>query len=579
MVLGEFYSIPLEPLYWYQQVLTTDQNLTTSANREFTQNQTPLARHFHRIHTRVVLGQSRRIPLGNQYRYQQSLCRVLNLTTSANREFTQTKTPLARHFHRIHTRVVLNEFYSIPLEHLYYFAYTNNKMFRRKRSSKQRNSTSSSSKKPKALKTRPPVHLLRDRFGYPIPVEPVLMYDMRVQSGTPRPINIDNLISYKSRDYNKAVQEVNDVVSKLAEDLTIDNTRTKQYFENMKVASSGGHASVGKSRLFDSLDVIVKKGKVYEAVGLEFYNLLVLSDLCEYIPHFPLPYMYFTCLSNTDKDKDKDKDTIQFCEKPHVEQADIDTITEEAEDNYDEDDIAPKLREFIIMEVAGTRTLKQGCTSEEECLSVILQVMFSLHIAQTHSKFTHYDLHTENIMLRNFDTENKNVWFYYKVNEINYEVPLINNSLAMLIDFGMSHCEELGRKKHLARMHWSEEQLSAYQKYVSITEDDILTDTYIPFVDHIKFLLLVFFNNKYAPKDLMPIIETFNKQYRINQYRIPIMLRNKDTPATFGTPLSVINFVIETEIFKKMVMNNSGNRTVYQWNKKGKRGLCKPGEC
>ena len=118
-----------------------------------------------------------------------------------------------------------------------------------KRSSKQRNSTSSSSKKPKALKTRSPVHLLRDRFGYPIPVEPVLMYDMRVQSGTPRPINIDNLISYKSRDYNKAVQEVNDVVSKLAEDLTIDNTRTKQYFENMNVASSGIHASVGKSRL------------------------------------------------------------------------------------------------------------------------------------------------------------------------------------------------------------------------------------------------------------------------------------------------------------------------------------------
>ena len=128
-------------------------------------------------------------------------------------------------------------------------------------------------------------------------------------------------------------------------------------------------------------------------------------------------------------------------------------------------------------------------------------------------------------------------------------------------------------------MHWSEEQLSAYQKYVSITEDDILTGTYIPFVDHIKFLLLVLFNNKYAPKDLMPIIETFNKQYRINQYRIPITLRNKDTPATYGTPLSVINFVIETEMFKKMVMNNSGNRTVYQWNKKGKRGLCKPGEC
>ena len=54
----------------YRYSLTTEQNLTTTANREFTQNQTPLATIFRRIHIWVVLGQSYRFPLERQYRYQ-----------------------------------------------------------------------------------------------------------------------------------------------------------------------------------------------------------------------------------------------------------------------------------------------------------------------------------------------------------------------------------------------------------------------------------------------------------------------------------------------------------------------------
>ena len=93
----------------YQQRLFRVLNLTTTANREFTQMKPPLANDFHRIHTQVVLSQSYGFPLETQYTYQQILTRLLDLTTNkvgaatANREFTQNQTPLAKQFYRTRT--------------------------------------------------------------------------------------------------------------------------------------------------------------------------------------------------------------------------------------------------------------------------------------------------------------------------------------------------------------------------------------------------------------------------------------------------------------------------------------------
>jgi hypothetical protein len=421
---------------------------------------------------------------------------------------------------------------------------------------------------------------LKDRFGYyPTYPLPVLMFDVNVRAGEPKPIDMSNLISYKSEQYKDAVEEVNSIVSKVADDFMMDNTHITRYFPDMKIVGSGGHGTIGKSKLFGALDVVVKKCATYEAGGLEFYNLLVLSDLCEYIPHFPLPYMYFTCLSN----KEKDGENMAFCNKPKVDQEDINTVTRNAEwHDYDESGTIPKLREFLIMENAGSETFKKACSSEEECVSVILQVMFALHIAQEHAKFTHYDLHRENVMLKKFDTSHDNVWFYYKVNGKNYKVPLINHSMAMLIDFGLSHCEEGKNQPHLSRMQWNEPQLNTYQTYAAMHEDGVFTDMYRPFVDHIKLLLLTNFENPYAPKEFIPMLETFEKDYKLNTYRIPqykYEVEHQDESPSYGTPLSVIEFILKTDIYKRMVLSNSKPRTVYQWNEKGKRGLCKQEEC
>ena len=417
---------------------------------------------------------------------------------------------------------------------------------------------------------------LMDRFGYETNALPVLMFDVNVRAGEPKPIDMDKLISYKSEAYKDAVQEVNSVISKVAKDFMIDNTNVTRYFPDMKIVGSGGHGAIGKSKLFEALEVIVKKCATYETGGLEFYNLLVLSDLCEYIPHFPLPYMYFTCLSNTDGEN------MAFCIKPKVEQSDINTITEEAEfRDYGQGKYTPKLREFIIMENAGSKTFKEACSSQEECVSIVLQVMFALHIAQEHAKFTHYDLHRENVMLKKFDTSHENVWFYYKVNGTNYKVPLINHSMAMLIDLGLSHCEEGKNKPHLLRMGWTEEQLKTYQSYASMSDDSIFPDQFRPYVDHIKFLLLTEYQDTHVPSDFIPMFNTFKQQYKLNIYKIvesKYKVEHKDP--SYDTPLSVIKFIVKTDIYRRMMDKHStSRRTVYQWNEKGKRGICREQEC
>uniref|UniRef100_A0A6C0CMS0 Uncharacterized protein n=1 Tax=viral metagenome TaxID=1070528 RepID=A0A6C0CMS0_9ZZZZ len=120
LALGQSCRILVVTQYRYRQILTRRPYLTTTANREFTQNETPLAIEIYCIHTCwLALGQSCRILVGLQYRYQQSLNRQTNLTTTANGEFTQMKTPLAKHFHRIHTGLDLGQSCRILVETLY----------------------------------------------------------------------------------------------------------------------------------------------------------------------------------------------------------------------------------------------------------------------------------------------------------------------------------------------------------------------------------------------------------------------------------------------------------------------------
>jgi len=72
--------------------------------------------------------------------------------------------------------------------------------------------------------------------------------------------------------------------------------------------------------------------------------------------------------------------------------------------------------------------------SVEEFLDVFYQVMYALDYAHRQVDFTHYDLHTDNVMVRKLDAT-----YQIKYETENGEEYIKTDKLAMIIDYGMSH--------------------------------------------------------------------------------------------------------------------------------------------
>lgn len=76
--------------------------------------------------------------------------------------------------------------------------------------------------------------------------------------------------------------------------------------------------------------------------------------------------------------------------------------------------------------------------------SIMLQVIVSIEMAQKMLRFTHYDLHTSNIMVKNCDED---LVFFYKTSEIDTGVMVPSMGMyPIIIDYGHSYSKELNGK-------------------------------------------------------------------------------------------------------------------------------------
>lgn len=78
--------------------------------------------------------------------------------------------------------------------------------------------------------------------------------------------------------------------------------------------------------------------------------------------------------------------------------------------------------------------------SEDMLFSTIKQVMMALSIAQNKKRFSHYDLHSYNIMMRKC---NKDVVFLYVMDEENQYAVATHGNYPVIIDFGFSYIEDM----------------------------------------------------------------------------------------------------------------------------------------
>jgi len=135
-------------------------------------------------------------------------------------------------------------------------------------------------------------------------------------------------------------------------------------------------------------------------------------------------------LSDEDSENDSDNDS------------DNDLDNDSENDSYSDgnDDYIAQLKDvpiqlLFIEKLEGTLEdyLLSDTFEDNVLLSCIFQISFSLHYLQKHYKFTHNDLHINNVMYSYTETK----YIYYKINNKYYKVPTYGK-IFKIIDFGRS---------------------------------------------------------------------------------------------------------------------------------------------
>ena len=104
----------------------------------------------------------------------------------------------------------------------------------------------------------------------------------------------------------------------------------------------------------------------------------------------------------------------------------------------DSDETLP--RNILLLEFSNKLPFYRLCQDTDDkniIMSEILQVLLALEIAQTKKRFTHYDLHTSNVLVQMCDV---NSVFLYKIKEKMYVVPTYG-FYPLIIDTGISYAK------------------------------------------------------------------------------------------------------------------------------------------
>lgn len=98
------------------------------------------------------------------------------------------------------------------------------------------------------------------------------------------------------------------------------------------------------------------------------------------------------------------------------------------------------LCEYIDKSSKFYNYIKSDKISEEILYSIMKQVLMGINIAQKNKRFTHYDLHSNNVMIKKC---NKDLVFIYKLDEDNQFCVPTYGYYPVIIDFGFSYIEDM----------------------------------------------------------------------------------------------------------------------------------------
>ena len=222
-----------------------------------------------------------------------------------------------------------------------------------------------------------------------------------------------NTISENKSDcYLKSEIETNLILNDLE---NIDNK--DQTFIN-RFSKQGKQGVAGITEIDKHKCVYKVSQNINYIIRHEYQIMRALNEISEYCPHFCKVYNIKLC--DVDGDYRKKDNPFQVTSKHPIKS------------------------EFMFMEYINNTQfyyfIKNQKFSNELLFSTIKQLLMAIYISQTKKQFTHYDLHSCNVMMRQC---NKDDVFLYVLDDENQLCVPTNGYYPVIIDFGFSYIENM----------------------------------------------------------------------------------------------------------------------------------------
>ena len=260
-------------------------------------------------------------------------------------------------------------------------------------------------------------------------------------------------IAYKVTKSCKLAKDANQPSKKL------DIMRNK--FKFIKTFETNGiQGIVGLVEHRDTQNQLVFKLSVEIDRTIEHENhvTLDLNKLRPFCPNFvgnlgcvELPISRTFIYENTPEDSDyessgTDESGDESGDESRDESSEEESSEEESEGEYEDCKLFMEDREYLptsvlFLEYVSPHSFYDFTKYADKSLinSLILGILCGLSIAQKHCKFTHYDLHIDNILIKECEPE---AIFLYRIDGEAFAVPTFG-FFPVIIDMGMSYCESL----------------------------------------------------------------------------------------------------------------------------------------
>jgi len=166
-----------------------------------------------------------------------------------------------------------------------------------------------------------------------------------------------------------------------------------------------------------------------------------------------------------------------FCKSIGTILCDVDPNKRKSGNPFENDSKYSIEKEVLLMEnikdtCQFSKLIRTESSSEDELISIVKQVLLAVSIAQKKKQFTHYDLHSNNILIKQCNTD---LVFLYVIDEDTQFYVSSNGFYPVIIDFGFSYCKDNSQ--------------DYYYSTFNHTDAGFYTDRFDEFADPKLFLL------------------------------------------------------------------------------------------